>query len=132
MSMLDPTERRRQAQDLAAMWSRISRQHLSASQGCACGFGGVVLQASDFEIDIVEFLINDARKAGVSGVEPFVESVARRPGDRYSLTALFAGIADADSRASAEEVALMFALSRLRTSLSSIEAAHSRSRFSCD
>ena len=112
------------------MWGRIGRQHLSAGQGCACGFGGLLLQASDFELAIVEFLINDARKADLPNVEPFIDAAARRGPDRYSLRALLDAIAAADVTSAASPVELDFALTRLRTSLTSIDAAHSR--FTCD
>lgn len=124
-------ERRKRAQELAQLWSRVSRQHLSAGQGCSCGFGGLVLQAADFELDIVEFLIGDARKAGASGVEHMIEKTARRGPDRYSLSALIAAIENSDP-APASEKDIEFALSRLSTTLTSIEAAHSRGRFACD
>jgi hypothetical protein len=83
--VLSPDERRREARELAEMWSRIGRQHISAGQGCGCGFGGLLLQGSDFELDIVEFLINDARKAGLTNIESFIDAAARRGPDRYSL-----------------------------------------------
>ena len=51
----EPTDRSSQARDLAEMWNRVSRQHLTAGAGCSCGMGGLFLQASDFELDIVEF-----------------------------------------------------------------------------
>jgi hypothetical protein len=130
--MPNPEERRREAHELAALWSRISRQHLSAGQGCACGFGGLLLQASDFEIDIVEFLINDARQAGLIGIEPYVNAVARRGDDGYNLAALFQAIAEPVGQSIATTEELDFALTRLRKTLSSMEAAHSNSRFVCD
>jgi hypothetical protein len=130
-AMLNPEQRRGEARDLASLWSRISRQHLSAGQGCSCGFGGMMLQASDFELDIVEFVINDARKAGLSGVEVFIDSVAKRGADQYSLPALLDAIAkDSPLQPGGEEVD--FALGRLRTTLTSIEDAHNSARFVCD
>lgn len=130
-AMLNSEQRRGEARDLASLWSRISRQHLTAGQGCACGFGGMMLQAADFELDIVEFVINDARKAGLSGVEIFIDKVARRGPDKYSLPALLDAIA-ADSPLQPAGDALDFALGRLRTTLTSIENAHNNARFVCD
>jgi hypothetical protein len=130
-AMLSSEQRRGEARDLASLWGRISRQHLTAGQGCACGFGGMMLQASDFELDIVEFVINDARKAGLSGVETFIDTVAKRGPDKYSLPALFDAIAkDSPLQPGGGEVD--FALGRLRTTLTSIENAHNTARFACD
>ena len=57
------------------MWNRISGHYLSSDLGCSCCAGGVVLQASDFELDIIEFLISDARKAGLTTFESFLSAV---------------------------------------------------------
>lgn len=130
-AMPSSEQRRSEARDLASLWSRISRQHLSAGQGCSCGFGGMMLMASDFELDIVEFVINDARKAGLSGVESFIDSVAKRGPDKYSLPALLEAIAK-DSPLQPDGAEVDFALGRLRTTLSSIESAHNDARFVCD
>jgi hypothetical protein len=120
------------ARELAALWRRIGSQHLSAAQGCACGFGGLMIQASDFEIDIVEFVIADARKASLPSVETFIEAVARRGVDRYSLPALLEAIGAPRADGGAAPDDLDFILARLRRTLTSIEAAHSNSRFVCD
>ena len=57
----DPVPALREARDL---WSRLARQHVSFGQGCACGFGGLTVSMSDFEQDIVEFVMNDAVRDG--------------------------------------------------------------------
>jgi hypothetical protein len=128
----NPENRSSNARELAAMWRRIGSQHLSASQGCACGFGGLMIQAADFEIDIVEFVLGDARKSGLSGVEAYVNAVARRGEDRYSLPALLSDIEKSGDKAPAKADELDFILARLRTTLNSIETAHNSSRFVCD
>lgn len=129
--MLDPDRRRKEARDLASLWSRISRQHLTAGQGCACGFGGLTLAASDFELDIVEFVISDARKAGLPGVETFIDKVAKRGPDKYSLPALLESIAK-DDPLQPDGGEIDFTLGRLRTTLGSIADAHNSARFVCD
>ena len=129
---LEPMERGNQARELAEMWSRVSRQHLAAGAGCACGIGGFFLQASDFELDIVEFVINDAGKEGRAGLEAFIDIVAGRGPDRYSLAALFDAIGRADHISTPSADDLQFALDRLRKTLSSMDSAHSRNRFVCD
>jgi len=120
------------ARELAEVWRRIGSQHLSASQGCACGFGGLMIQTADFEIDIVEFVLGDAAKAGLAGVEPYIKAVAGRGEDRYSLAALLRDIEKPGNPASAKPEELDFILARLRTTLSSIEAAHRGPGFVCD
>ena len=122
------------ARDLAALWQRIGSQHIGA-QGCAaCGFGGMMFQASDFELDIVEFVIGDARKAKRPDVETYIDRVAKRGPDRYSLPALLEAIAtECDGAARDDPDSIRdFILARLRTTLTSIEAAHNSARFVCD
>jgi hypothetical protein len=125
-----PADRADIVRDLSALWAGVSRQHL-AGQGCGCGFGGLILQASDFELDIVEFLLYDAAKAGAAHVPRFVTAAAQRGADRTSLQALLRAIEtteDADLIGSGD---LDFVIDRLRTTLSSIAEAHRKSRFSC-
>jgi hypothetical protein len=122
-----------EAQALAEMWRRVSRQHLSSGQGCACGFGGgLMLQGAAFELDIVEFLIDDARKAGLGGVETFIDAVAKRSVDQYSLIALIDGLGRVDPAKSLTIIERAFAINRLRTTLVSMDSAHTGGRFACD
>lgn len=114
------------------MWSRISGHYLSPDLGCFCCAGGVVLQASDFERDIVEFLISDARKAGLTKFESFLNTVARRGIDGCSLPELIDAIAEGEHSEAGSDKELEFALVRLRPILSSIEAAQNIGRFACD
>jgi hypothetical protein len=129
---LELNDRSKQARELAEMWSRVSRQHLTAGAGCSCGIGGLMLQASDFELDIVEFVINDARKEKLAGLEAFIDAVAARGPDRYSLSDLLKAIGSADHPTTPSSADLQFALDRLRKTLSSMDANHNRSRFACD
>jgi hypothetical protein len=124
-------ERRRRATGLAEAWGRISTQHLSGGQGCGCSFGGLMLQASDFEVDIVEFVIGEARQAGLRGVESYIDEISKRGPDRYSLPALLKAIAAGEHRA-ASEAEIDFTLARLDQTLGAIEQAHSARRFACD
>ncbi|HEY1153152.1 MAG TPA: hypothetical protein VGE73_04815 [Pseudolabrys sp.] len=118
------------ARELAALWQRIGSQHIGAQGYAACGFGGMMLQASDFELDIVEFVIGDASKAKRPEVEAFIDRVAKRGPDRYSLPALLDAIATQRDGVASDD--LDFVLARLRTTLTSIEAAHNSARFVCD
>lgn len=118
---------------LSGLWRRVSRRHLSSGQGCACGFGGgLMLQGAAFELDIVEFLIDDARKAGHAILESFIDEVAKRGPDHYSLVALIDALARADKATALGEKARAFAIERLRATLGSMDAAHAGGRFACD
>jgi hypothetical protein len=118
------------AQDLTETWSRISRQHMSAGSGCGCGFGGLILQAADFELDIIEFVIDDAKTQGRVNLPPFIDAWSKRGPDRYSVISLLKALGATDNELSAEDRA--FALARLATTLDAIENAHNKGRFSCD
>ena len=131
MLALGSNDRRRQAHELQEIWRRVSSLHLSGGQGCGCSFGGLMLMASDFELDIVEFVFAEAQKAGATGVEAYIDAVAGRGPDRYSLPALLTCIEDGDLRdASQGDVALI--LESLNRTLSAMESQHSRGRFACD
>ena len=124
--------RRPEVDELKALWSRVSRQHLSGGQGCGCSFGGLILQASDFELDIVEFLLHDAAKQGEVHVAAFVEAEAARGPDRYSLQALLEALATTQDPVLIGSGDLAFAVARLRQTLTNIESAHRKSRFACN
>jgi hypothetical protein len=124
-------DRRRQASDLTEIWGRLSRQHLSGGQGCGCSFGGLMFQASDFELDIVEFVITGAEQANLPGVGAYIDAIAKRGPDRYSLPALLKALEEGDYR-TASQAEIDFVIARLNTTLSNIEQAHSKGRFACD
>lgn len=121
---------RSRASELTETWNRISRRHMSAGSGCGCGFGGLILQAADFELDIVEFVIDDARKEGRTALPPFIDAVCKRGPDRYSILALLKVLDTEDDRIGEDDRS--FALERLATTLTSIDSAHGRERFACD
>ena len=122
---------RGEARALKDLWSRVARQHLAGGQGCSCGVGGIVLQAMDFEADIVDYLIDAADKAGHPGLSAFIERQAIRADGSYSLVALLEAVAGADdSDVPADGLALV--LARLRGTLSAMNEAHEPRRFVCD
>jgi hypothetical protein len=131
MAMRPEPGRAERAEALADIWSRVSRQHMSAAAGCSCGFGGFVVSAADFELDIVEFVIAEAETAGHPAVAPFIAAVAGRGPDRYNLAALLAAL-KREPPAGAEAKDLDFVLERLSTTLSSMDRNHARNRFVCD
>lgn len=124
-------KRRMQARDLIEIWSRVSSQHMSGGQGCSCSFGGLMFQASDFELDIIEFVIGEAQKVGLPETETYIDAIAKRGPDRYSLRALLKALEEGDFR-SASEAEINVVLTSLHTTLSAIERAHSKGRFACD
>ena len=118
---------------LAEIWRRVSRQHLTSGQGCACGFGGgLMLQGAAFELDIVEFLIDDARKAGHGAIETFIDDFAKRGADQYSLVALLGALGRVDPANILSDSERAFAIGRLRMTLSSMDSAHTGGRFACN
>ena len=128
---LTPEANRVEARALKDLWSRVARQHLAGRQGCSCGVGGIVLQAMDFEADIVDYLIDAADKAGQPGVSAFIERKAIRAGETYSLVALLDAVAGADG-ADVPADGLALVLGRLRGTLSAMNEAHETRRFVCD
>jgi hypothetical protein len=130
MSQTGFEERRNAAREIGDMWRRISRRHLTSGQGCACGFGGgLMLQGADFELDIVEFLIEDGFKAGHAALNAYIEAVANRGPDKYSLPALIDALGR-EALADISDAEAMFAIETLRKTLGSMDAAHTR--FACD
>lgn len=109
------------------LWGGLSRQHLTGGQGCGCSFGGLVFQASDFELEIVEFVIAGAEQAHSPGAVAYVDAVYRRGPDRYSLPALLKALEEGDHRA-----ATPAEIERLNVTLSNIDRAHAKGRFACD
>jgi len=101
-------ERHRQVDELKAVWGRVSRQHVAAGAGCGCSFGGLILQAADFELDIVAFLLHDASKAKAARVTEFVTRAALRGPGRYSLRNLLDALAATSDTACCQPADLDF------------------------
>lgn len=130
MLSIPPPRSPTSASVLMECWNRISRRHMSGGAGCGCGFGGLILQAADFELDIVEFVIDDAKNEGRTALPPFIDVACKRGPDRYSLLALLKVLEEADSSISEDDRS--FVLERLATTLTSIDSAHGARRFACD
>lgn len=56
------------AEQLLDLWSSLSMQHVALGAGCACGMGGISLRLDDFELDIVDYLIDAGVRSGVAEV----------------------------------------------------------------
>ncbi len=112
------------ADELLAIWQTSSARHL-AFGGCACGIDGVVLRLDDFETDIVDYLLDEARRHERSDVADLIEREARRPDDAWSvgalLTALSVGL-------DVNENARTFLLVRLGRTLGSFADTHGAPR----
>ena len=91
-----------------------------------------MLQGAAFELDIVEFLLDEAKQAGHADIEAFVEATARRGADNYSLSTLIEALGQPDLDDRLSDESRRFAFERLRKTLGSMDAAHSRGRFACD
>jgi hypothetical protein len=115
----DPVPSLREARDL---WSRLSRQHVSFGQGCVCGFGGLTVSMSDFELDIVEFVMNDAVRAERQDVVAALQT--ERPGGPRiaELLAVLESLAVSEAGTSTAA----FISERVLRTLQSIEASHRR------
>ncbi len=131
MNTMTAAQRHAEAQRLAGLWSRISRQHLSSGQGCACGFGGgLILQGASFELDIIEFVVDEAKKHGHVDLERFVDAVSKRGPERYSLLDLLEAIGKTHSELEQQPSQLDFILTKIKDVLEGMDAAHS-GRFAC-
>ena len=62
-----------------------------------------MLQGAAFELDIVEFLIDEARKAGHGDLFSFIDVVAKRGPDSYNLPALLDALGNADHPAAPDD-----------------------------
>lgn len=91
-----------------------------------------MIQASDFESDIVEFVMTSARNEGLSGIEDYINATCKRANYQYSIPALLQAISEEETADPVRINELEFILAQLRKTLSSIESTHSSSRFICD
>lgn len=56
------------AEQLLDLWSSLAMQHVALGAGCACGTGGISLRLEDFELDIVDYLVDAGVRSGVTEV----------------------------------------------------------------
>lgn len=61
---------------LLDMWRSMAATHVSLGSNCACGMGGVSLQLSDFEEDLIDFVLGRAERERRSDVTTFVNAYA--------------------------------------------------------
>lgn len=63
------------ARDLSELWSRLASRHVSLATACACGAGGVTLVLEDFELDIFDYLKDNAERSGIAEVAEYFADV---------------------------------------------------------
>lgn len=119
--MSESEVQRRQAQRLLEAWERLSRTHMMAGGGCACGVGGVVVALADFEQDIADFIVAEAERQARQDVLDFLDANARND-DLWSIAALLGSISNPAIAPDSDVAA--FALERLGRTLQSFEKLH--------
>jgi hypothetical protein len=61
---------RAQAEYLAALWHRLSAQHIAL--GCSCSMSGISVTLEDFERDIADYLWAESERHGQAAVVAFL------------------------------------------------------------
>ena len=79
----------RQLADTAAMWQDARSRHIPALFGCSCGTPMAHVSASDFELDLIDFVF--AKHAATSEAGRFLLSLERR-----DIEALISALASLD------------------------------------
>ncbi len=64
------TPQQEQAAHLAALWHRLSAQHIAL--GCSCGMSGISVTLEDFERDIADYLWAESERLGQGAVVEFL------------------------------------------------------------
>lgn len=59
-----------QASYLAALWHRLSAQHIAL--GCSCGMSGISVTLEDFERDIADYLWAESERLGATATVDFL------------------------------------------------------------
>ena len=92
------TPQQEQAAHLAALWHRLSAQHIAL--GCSCGMSGISVTLEDFERDIADYLWAESERLGQARVVEFLLApgpiASQDRAIRHSLARLEADEADED------------------------------------
>lgn len=107
-----------QAADLAALWHRLSTQHIAL--GCSCSFGGLSVTLEDFERDIADYLWAESERAGRADVARFLLA----PGPIASQDQAIRGILARLQDGQAEAAVSAWLLARLGRSIASYAELH--------
>ena len=121
MADIPPPNSIAEAQRLLDVWERLSRTHVMAGGGCACGVGGVVVALEDFEQDIADYLHTEAGRLQRTDVAAFLEAHGRK-GELWSIPTLLTTLTG--SNAQPHAAISSFVLERLGRTLLSFEKLH--------
>lgn len=73
------------AEQLLDLWSSLAMQHVALGAGCGCGMGGISLRLDDFELDIVDYLIDAGVRSSVAEVVAHFTAMQRRAEEGQSM-----------------------------------------------
>ncbi|MEP9375314.1 hypothetical protein ABLE91_01275 [Aquabacter sp. CN5-332] len=107
-------------QDLLAVWRDGGAQHMALGAGCGCSGDGVVLQLSDFEQDIVDYLLAEAERGERADVIALLQGQGRLADGRWNITLLLEHLGAQPEKDEARE----FVVSRLKRTLASFATRH--------
>lgn len=68
--VMEENTTRTQAAHLAALWHRLSAQHIAL--GCSCSMSGISVTLEDFERDIADYLWAESERFGATEVVDFL------------------------------------------------------------
>lgn len=109
---------RDEAARLAALWDRLSAQHIAL--GCSCLMGGVSVRLEDFERDIADWLWAESERLGEAAVVAFLLA----PGPIESQDRAVRLILERLEAGQADEPVARWLLARLTRSLESYARLH--------
>jgi hypothetical protein len=115
MTTSSPVER---AATLAALWHRLSTQHIAL--GCSCSMSGVSVTLEDFEQDIADYLWTESVRLGRSDVADFL----LRPGPISSQSQAIRGILQRLQDALASDDVAEWLLARMTRTIESYAQLH--------
>lgn len=107
-----------QAAQLAALWQRLSAQHIAL--GCACAMSGISVRLEDFERDIADYLWAESQRLGETEVESFLLAQGPLATQAQAIRALLERL-EADQ---APEAVAQWLLQRLEKTLTSYARLH--------
>jgi len=108
-----------EAARLAALWHRLSTQHIAL--GCACTMSGISVTLEDFERDIADYLWAESERLGQAEVAAFLLG----PGPVAQQSQAIQGILDRLQQGQASEAVSQWLLTRLGRTLDSYTRLHS-------
>jgi hypothetical protein len=108
-----------EAARLAALWHRLSTQHIAL--GCTCTMSGISVTLEDFERDIADYLWAESERLGEGAVAAFLLA----PGPVAQQNQAIRGILDRLQQGQASDAVGQWLLTRLGRTLESYARLHS-------